>query len=325
MRKQKNTRESKETVGIRVVHHISNLVDRIVVIILVLLCAYGAYGIWDTNQVLSSAQATTLQQYKPETEERLSFEELQKINSEVLAWLTVYGTKIDYPVTQGENDQKYVNTDVKGNYSLAGSIFLSSENASDFSDFNSIIYGHHMDKEAMFGGLDQFVEQAYFDQHQYGNLYYDGNDYGIEFFAFIKGDAYDWTLYNPAVQGAANQEAYLAYLLAQASCIRPLEVTSADRIVLLSTCASEPTNGRHILIGKLSDEPFADPFYEETKQTFLGIDLQSWWAKIRALPLWLKIVFLAIWPLLFVLLFLRRKKNREERKQSDEDSKTMDD
>lgn len=292
--------------SVRLVRCFSNLIDRIAVILLLLLCAYGIYGMWDTNQLLSSAQSSNLQQYKPEADDTLSFQELKKINDEVIAWLTVYGTKIDYPVTQADNDQKYVNTSVLGKYSLAGSIFLSSENAADFSDFNSIIYGHHMDKEAMFGGLDKFIEKNYFNQHQYGNLYCDGKNYGIEFFAFIKGDAYDWQLYNPGIQESAARESYLSYLLEQASQTRSMKVTEDDRIVLLSTCASEPTNGRHLLIGKLFDEPFEDPFYQaEEVKPFLGIDPQAWWGNLSK---WLGAFLLVLWLVILLGLFLRRKK-----------------
>lgn len=292
--------------SVRLVRCFSNLIDRIAVILLLLLCAYGIYGMWDTNQLLSSAQSSNLQQYKPEADDTLSFQELKEINDEVIAWLTVYGTKIDYPVTQADNDQKYVNTSVLGKYSLAGSIFLSSENASDFSDFNSIIYGHHMDKEAMFGGLDKFIEKKYFNQHQYGNLYCDGKNYGIEFFAFIKGDAYDWQLYNPGIQESGARESYLSYLLEQASQTRSMKVTEDDRIVLLSTCASEPTNCRHLLIGKLFDEPFEDPFYQaEEVKPFLGIDPQAWWGNLSK---WLGAFLLVLWLVILLGLFLRRKK-----------------
>lgn len=292
--------------SVRLVRCFSNLIDRIAVILLLLLCAYGIYGMWDTNQLLSSAQSSNLQQYKPEADDTLSFQELKEINDEVIAWLTVYGTKIDYPVTQADNDQKYVNTSALGKYSLAGSIFLSSENASDFSDFNSIIYGHHMDKEAMFGGLDKFIEKEYFNQHQYGNLYYDEKNYGIEFFAFIKGDAYDWQLYNPGIQESAARESYLSYLLEQASQTRSMKVTEDDRIVLLSTCASEPTNGRHLLIGKLFDEPFEDPFYQaEEVKPFLGIDPQAWWGNLSK---WRGAFLLVLWLVILLGLFLRRKK-----------------
>lgn len=316
---EKEHRKNTVSLNVRVVRQLNNLIDRIAVIILLLLCAYGVYGMWDTNQLLSNAQASNLQQYKPETDETLSFQELKKRNNEVIAWLTVYGTKIDYPVTQADNDQKYVNTNVMGKYSLAGSIFLSSENAADFSDFNSIIYGHHMDKEAMFGGLDKFSEKKYFDRHQYGNLYQDGKNYGIEFFAFIQGDAYDWQLYDPGIQEMTARESYLSYVLAQASQMRSVQVGIDDRIVLLSTCASEPTNGRHILIGKLHDEPFADPFYKEKEEKpFLGIDPQEWWGKLQRLPKWLLGLLLAVWILTLGVFFLRRKKAGKESEERDE-------
>ncbi|MGL9729769.1 class B sortase [Enterococcus sp. DIV0756] len=305
---KKKSEKVSVSLSVRLVQQVSDLIDRIAVIVLVLLCAYGIYGMWDTNQVLSNAQSSNLQQYKPEATESHSFQELKEINQEVIAWLTVYGTKIDYPITQGENDQKYVNTDVMGKYSLAGSIFLASENAADFSDFNSIIYGHHMDKEAMFGGLDKFRGKKYFDRHQYGNLYYEGKDYGIEFFAFIQGDAYDWQLYKPGIEERFARESYLAYLTEQANRTRSIEVNAEDRIVLLSTCASEPTNGRHILVGKLYDTPFADPFYKEKEEkSFLGIDVQSWWKKIKSLPLWVWGLLLICWLLLLTLWFLRRR------------------
>ena len=86
----------------------------------------------------------------------ISFEELQKINPEVFGWLNIPDTHIDYPLVQAEGNSKYVNTDVKGNFSLSGSIFLDCRNHKDFSDCNHIIYGHHMQKDAMFGELERF-------------------------------------------------------------------------------------------------------------------------------------------------------------------------
>lgn len=304
---ERNSNKNTVSFSIRFVRQLSQIIDRVVIIILLLLCIYGIYGMWDTNQLLSSAQASNLQQYKPK-EGDLSFQELKRINHEVIAWLTVYGTKIDYPITQADNNQKYVNTNVMGDYSLAGSLFLASENAADFSDFNNIIYGHHMDKEAMFGGLDRFRQKQYFNQHRYGNLFYEGNDYGIEFFAFIRGDAYDWRLYNPGIQELAARESYLAYLLEQASQTRDITVSGNERIVLLSTCASEPTNGRHILVGKLYNTPFKDPFYKKKeKRPFLGIDVQDWWKKIQNLPRWPIVFLLVIWLFVIIRVFLKRR------------------
>lgn len=55
-----------------------------------------------------------------------TFEELRAINPDVCAWITLDGTKIDYPVLQGEDNLTYINKDVYGNFALAGSIFLDS-------------------------------------------------------------------------------------------------------------------------------------------------------------------------------------------------------
>ncbi len=73
----------------------------------------------------------------------------------------MFGTHIDYPITQTDNNEKYVNTGADGEFSLAGSIFLDYQNSQAFTDFNSILYGHHMEKGAMFGDLENFQDEAF--------------------------------------------------------------------------------------------------------------------------------------------------------------------
>ena len=69
-------------------------------------------------------------------------------NPEVVAWLTLEDTGVDYPVTQGKNNQKYINTSALGEFSLSGAIFADARNAPDFSDTLTILYGHNMTGEA---------------------------------------------------------------------------------------------------------------------------------------------------------------------------------
>ena len=156
---------------IQIVDHMVNLVAAL---FFGLLLAYGIYGMWDSAQINKQADASLYETYKPTAKDSLSFAELQKINSDVFGWLTVDKTHINYPLVQTEDNAKYVNTDVKGQFSLAGSIFLDCNNKKDFSDINNIIYGHHMAKDAMFGELEYFEEPKYFEEHYYGKLYYDG-------------------------------------------------------------------------------------------------------------------------------------------------------
>ena len=127
----------------------NSLVNFAVLAAILLLLAFGCYALWDSDQVYNAANAAQYEIYKPTVEnEGKTFQELQAINPEVFSWLTVYETNIDYPVTQGDDNMKYVNTNAEGGYSLSGSIFLDYENSRDFSDFNSILFGHHMEKQA---------------------------------------------------------------------------------------------------------------------------------------------------------------------------------
>jgi len=299
-------------------------VDTAVLLVILLLIAVGCYAMWDSKQVYQAAQAEQYGIYKPTEEDGgLSFQELQKRNPEVFAWLTVYGTHIDYPVTQGRDNMKYINTNAQGEYSLSGAIFLDSRASKDFSDFSSILYGHHMEKSTMFGEIGSFADKAYFDARKYGMLYYGGREHGLEFFAFVHADAYDGAVFRANITGREARQAYLDLLLSKAIHTRDLRVTPDDRIVLLSTCSASSTNGRDILVAKITDETHGDPF--ETKGT--GAPGGAWKADglpglWRRIPLWCRILLLCL-PLILLLLwlwsFLRNKRySRRKSRQGDE-------
>jgi len=101
---------------------------------------------------------------------------------------------------QSEDNSTYLMRNPRGEYSLSGSIFMDYMNQKDFSDFNTIIYGHHMDGGAMFGDFDQYLDQSFADSHLYGNIFTNGKDYGLELFAFLELDAYNTGLYVTPVQ-----------------------------------------------------------------------------------------------------------------------------
>jgi sortase, SrtB family len=250
-----------DKVGKIVVKMLNSTVNFAVLILLLLLLFLGVYSLWDSKQVYQVAQTNQYDMYKPTSEEVESFADLQAINSEVIAWLTIYGTNVDYPIAQASNNSKYVNTNIKNEYSLSGALFLDCDNSPEFLDFNSIIYGHHMDKDVMLGGLEYFGDKEYFDARRYGSLFYSGRAYGIEFFAFMEVDAYDYTVYNVNITAVDGQQ-FIDNLLSKSKHIRDIGLNTSDRILLLSTCTSDSTNGRHILAGRITDENFADIFYE---------------------------------------------------------------
>ena len=241
------------------------------VLLLFLSCiAFGMYAVWDSDQLYEEADVAKYAQYKPSGEDMRSFEELKQINPEVIGWLNVYGTNIDYPLVQGIDNETYINTSATGERVLSGSIFLDYRNQPDLSDFNNIIYGHHMSKRVMFGEIGEFQEEQYFNERPYGKMQIGEKEYGIEFFAFVEADGYDREIYTPAVTGEDRKKEYLDRLLERALYVREIENNQLDRVVLLSTCTTNATNGRHILIGQLTDTIYEDTFLKNTMIDGLG-------------------------------------------------------
>jgi len=294
----------------KLIKFVNSAVNYIVLTVILILIAFAGYALWDSNQIYQAADKSHYAIYKPTIEdEGKSFKELQAINAEVFAWLTVYGTNIDYPVTQGPDNMKYVSTNAEGLYSLSGAIFLDSHNSKDFSDFNSILYGHHMEKKKMFGEIGNFSDKDIFDANRYGNLYFDEKDHGLEFFAFVHTDAYNSAVFTANVE-ATQSQAYLDNLLANAMYTRDIGVTADDRIILLSTCSSNSTNGRDILIARITDETYEDPFINDNKNNGkkqTGTNGQGGLAK----ELHLLNLILVILLIVLVIIIYYRRKNRK--------------
>ncbi|MCU6761101.1 sortase%2C SrtB family [uncultured Roseburia sp.] len=308
-RKCQNFFERMKVLGKRAVLAADAAVNTAAMAVCLIFAAYAAYVFWDTRTLYQKADSVVYESYKPQADAD-SFSELKAVNPEVFGWLTVYGTEIDYPLTQADNNSKYVNTDAKGAYSLSGSLFLDCNNASDFSDFNSIIYGHHMQEDTMFGELDKFAEEDFFEEHQYGSLYFDGADHGIEIFAFFYADAYDSVVYNTGITKKSDRQSFLDRLKEQAEQYRETGVTSQDHIVLLSTCTSDDTNGRILLAARISSENFEDPFQsEKQEQKNKTADSGYEIAALYKLPVWCYFFFLLLISLGLMIMLKRKRRN----------------
>jgi sortase B len=301
-----------EEVGRKAIRITNSIINAMVLAVIVILLAYAGYALWDADQIYQAAEKSNWEIYKPTVEkEGKTFAELRAINPDVFAWIEVFGTSIDYPVVQGPHNMKYVDTDAEGHYSLTGAIFLDHRNSRDFSDFNSILYGHHMERKAMFGEIGEFSDRMMFDTRRYGNLYFDGVDHGLEFFAFLHSDGYNYEVFTTCVDHFGKQ-AYLDNLLEAAMHVRDIGITIDDRIILLSTCSSSSTNGRDVLVGRITDEVFENPFADEDvrrKEQRLSIDgIRSFFENNPCLRCMLLPILAAL--LLSVTLVISRKRKR---------------
>ncbi len=232
------------------------LISLIAAGLIMLLLLYGGYSLWDTAMLYQGAfLSSDLLEFKPagdgDPDSNPTLEELQAVNPDVCAWLTIDGTNIDYPVVIGEDNMEYVNKDVYGDFSLSGAIFLDSSNARDVSDSYTLVYGHHMANGAMFGDVVEFVNTDYFDEHTSGTLYLPDATYSIELFACVQVDAYDSVIYNPTAQ-AGDVSELLNYVSEIAVQSRYIGVQPTDKVIGLSTCSEAATNGRVVLFGRLT-------------------------------------------------------------------------
>lgn len=287
-------------------------------VVILLLILFSIYSIWDSAQVYAPAMATEYEIYKP-TEEKEGYEELREINPEVIAWLNIYGTGIDYPLLQAEENQKYVHTDAKGKYSMTGSLFLDYRNNADFLDFNSIIYGHNMEKNAMFGSIHNYAEKKYFKEHQYGCLFYDDSFYGLQVMAIFMTDAYDKAIYAPGLTDPEMKKEYLERIQKEAIQFNEFDITLEDRILLLSTCTSDMTNGRYLLVLKIIDQVPENEFAEEeqtAKKTLIDDEvLHGYWNKVSYMA-WFGMSVLLLFLLTTISLEIKKRKRKERKDEN---------
>ena len=104
----------------------------------------------------------------------VDFKALKKINPDIVAWIRIPDTSIDYPVVQGNDDSYYLTHTFKKTEHVAGAIFLDSDNYADFSDDKNIIYGHNMKDGSMFGDLKKYKDPKFAGEHPYIEIYRHG-------------------------------------------------------------------------------------------------------------------------------------------------------
>lgn len=239
----------------------NRILNIILSIIALLILIYCTYAVWDTWSVISGAGvSSSLLNYKPELnlteEENPTVQELMAIYPDVRAWITIEDTNIDYPVVQAEDNRVYVNYDIDGQFSLSGEIFLDFRNSGDFSDTYSILYGHHMEFNAMFGGLDLYADEEYFESHTVGYLFLPNTTLEMDIFAYVSTSAYDTILFDPIVDTTTEKETLLAEIESQASVYREVEIAEDETIIALTTCSSSGTDARTVVFAVLRTMTF---------------------------------------------------------------------
>lgn len=230
----------------KIIKILTHLEDLAVFLVCVAAFLIGFYGLYDSYLVYRQANDDSILKYKPGYEGETPDKEIE---DNMVAWLTIDGTGIDYPVMQGEDNHEYLNKNPYGEFSLAGSIFLDNRNQADFSDGYSLIYGHHMENGYMFGALDQFLEAYFFREHENGILLVGEKEYEITFLAVLETDATNPIIFSP---DTTDPDEILELLKKSGMPVNTdalSKLNGDEKLIALSTCKYPDTIQRTVLVG----------------------------------------------------------------------------
>ncbi|HKK95407.1 MAG TPA: class B sortase [Anaerovoracaceae bacterium] len=183
----------------------------------------------------------------------IDFDAVWEINEDVIGWIKVEGTEVDYPILQHPTkDNYYMDHDIEDVQAwIPGSIYINLNNSPDFMDNNTVIYGHNMGNKTMFGTLMDFYTEDFFNEHSEIIIYTPEHIYTYEIFAAV---TYNNKLI-PALYDLDTKSGYQAFIdsLYETSSSRnhytDREVTTDDKIITLSTCTIDHDHNYRFLIG----------------------------------------------------------------------------
>ena len=192
---------------------------------------------------------------KDDTVQNINLQSLYNINSDIVGWIKIDGTNINYPVMQ--NEEYYLNKDFYKNDSTYGTPFLASYCNIKTSD-NLIIYGHHMKNHKMFSDLENYTNKAYYSTHELIEFYTLENGQTIQnkyeiIFAFKTVAYSDEGFKYHTFYKASDEEEFNSFI----SKCKELELYNTgktaeygNKLITLSTCEYSQTNGRMVVVAK---------------------------------------------------------------------------
>lgn len=188
-------------------------------------------------------------------EKEIDFDALHETNEHIYAWITIPDTAIDYPVLQHPTEQDhYLDYNLDGSRGYPGCIYSQFINAKDFSDFNTVLYGHNMRAGTMFANLHYYEDPDFFAEHPYVYVYTEDGPLVYQIFA-----AYTFSnvhlLMGFDLSQEAVRETYIENIFSLGGMNdnfnRDVEVTADSRILTLSTCINNRPENRYLVAAVL--------------------------------------------------------------------------
>ena len=181
----------------------------------------------------------------------VDFDALKEQNPDVYAWISIPGTNVDYPILQNPDDDSYYLTHtIDHEKATAGAIYTESYNSKDFTDPNTVIYGHNMKNGSMFRTLHNYEDRSFFDENREVYIYLPDAILEYRIFAayvydnrhlllnFDFEDEYVYQEYLDDIFSIRDMNSYID---------TSMEVGTDDRIITLSTCNAGIATQRYLV------------------------------------------------------------------------------
>ena len=200
----------------------------------------------EVRKVLEDGEEKTL----PVLKNPIDFTQLLSVNSDIVGWLRIRALDISYPVVQGKDNDYYLHRTFEKTDNFAGCLFVNSYNMGDFTDQNTIIYGHNMKNGSMFGKLKNFSDPEVFKKSRYFWIFTPDFIYQYRIFSASVVDKTGLTYQISFTDDEFDQFISRAYSNSVVD-NQGVTVTKEDRIVTLSTCTGDDST-RFVVMGKLA-------------------------------------------------------------------------
>lgn len=179
------------------------------------------------------------------TDVDVKLEELQQVNADIIGWIRFDNLEqLSYPVLYSGDDEKYLRTDIYGNQTIAGCIFMEGMNTPDFQDYHTILYGHNMKNLSMFGSLKKYKTEDFYKDHQFFTIYTSECAYRYQIFAYYDVPETD-EVYTVGFAPDDTFQKFIDKMKQKSYDDTGVNVTKDDHIMTLSTCS---TTGKRFVV-----------------------------------------------------------------------------
>lgn len=170
----------------------------------------------------------------------VNFDSLKNINSDVVAWIKIDDTSVNYPIVQTTDNEYYLHKDINKNYSTCGWIFMDFKNSENFIDKNTVLYGHNIKSGLMFADLTKILNNKLGDEVTI-EIYTPTEKLDYIVFSSYMEEPEDYAIKSNIVDEQA-QEKYIKDMLQRSSIKYNVVPDKSDKLLTLSTCDSTGKN-----------------------------------------------------------------------------------